>query len=196
MMTVDGQQIFQLSMKFQVYGFPAFWSVAPNSNGSPHNMFMYQPRSYETLKRWVLETLKDVPVKAGSKVPKEILDIKIQDLKNRVNDILSNHEIRQSDTALEAFGDTLKRVSESAIRQSSSLDEKIKQYEELHDQKKSDPLPTQQPPSRWSLDSILTRPSTGYFMLGLIFGASTSLILVIYMNSGKIDSQKKTKKKD
>ncbi len=53
------------------------------------------------------------------------MEYQIEALKNRVNEVLNNHEIRNSETAYEAFGDTLKSISETALKQSNRIDEMI-----------------------------------------------------------------------
>ena len=63
----------------------------------------------------MLGVIKDVPTKPGQKVPEEIIQFQIEGLKSRIDDVLGNNEIRNSDTVFDAFGDTLKTISEKAI---------------------------------------------------------------------------------
>lgn len=67
--SIDGPHTRDLTNQFGVSSYPTFSSVLPNKNGSPNNNFRYQPRGYDSLKRWMLETLGDTPLREGAKLP-------------------------------------------------------------------------------------------------------------------------------
>lgn len=68
---VNGDEIYEVSRKYQVMSFPTFVYVQPNSRGLKANQFQDE-RTYESMKAWMISMLKDVPQKnpaaAGAKV--------------------------------------------------------------------------------------------------------------------------------
>ena len=45
-------------------------------------------------------------------------------------------------------------------------------------------------------ESLLTSRTTSFFLIGLISGSFTSLVVVIYMNSGTFENKKSKRKKE
>ena len=66
---IDGPHVRDISQRFGVNAYPAFFSVQPNTMGSPHKEFQYHPRNYENLKKWMLEEMGDIPMRPGQKLP-------------------------------------------------------------------------------------------------------------------------------
>ena len=60
---IDGHKNRKLSDLYKVKSFPAFTAAAPNTEGKPFGYFTYQPRSYDTLKKWMLEVMGNTPMR-------------------------------------------------------------------------------------------------------------------------------------
>lgn len=60
---VDGQLVREMSKRYQVKGYPSFIAIGPNTNGKLLNVFSYSPRNYDTLKKWMIETMGNTPLR-------------------------------------------------------------------------------------------------------------------------------------
>jgi thiol-disulfide isomerase/thioredoxin len=56
---VDGQRASDIANYFRINSYPQFLSVAPNTNGKGESMYNYAPRNYNTLKKWMVEQMKE-----------------------------------------------------------------------------------------------------------------------------------------
>ena len=63
---IDGQKNRKLADQFKVKSYPSFAAAAPNTGGKPFSFFSYQPRSYDTLKKWMLEVMGTTPMRQSS----------------------------------------------------------------------------------------------------------------------------------
>ena len=66
---VDGQIVSDMSRKYNVPSYPSFIHISPDTNGKLQSVYKYAPRNYETLKKWMLESMGNTPTLAGVKIP-------------------------------------------------------------------------------------------------------------------------------
>ena len=94
--------------------FPTFLMIAPNSSAEMKSLFRKPHRNYETLKDWLLENLGDslTLVTTDPKVLDELDSKSLTKLWDEMQLIMSDKQIRDSDTQDVAFIDVMRSVSE------------------------------------------------------------------------------------
>jgi thiol-disulfide isomerase/thioredoxin len=61
---VEGPKNRKLVELFGVKSYPTFAAVAPRTGGVPASIFHYTPRNYDTLRKWMIEVIGEMPQQA------------------------------------------------------------------------------------------------------------------------------------
>lgn len=56
-LSINGSNQRVMTIYFRTYSYPQFAAILPNTNGDPSLIFNESPRTYETMKKWMLEIM-------------------------------------------------------------------------------------------------------------------------------------------
>eukprot|EP00347_Sterkiella_histriomuscorum_P006584 403352215 len=199
--SIDGPYNRDIAYLFGAQSYPTFHSSLPTGNGQPHKKFMYQPRDYDTLKRWVLEILGDTPLRPGVKLPSHDQEVVLNQLRTNIDSIINDPHIAQSETVLQAFGDLMKNIGEQSIKESVKLNDIIEYYQNVMSSNNDTKINLVQQKSqeenntKQNQGGLLQSEGFMQFMIGAVIGSLTSFILVIYLNMSSAKSLSENEKK-
>ena len=95
---VDGDEVFQIPMFYQVGEYPFFISIKPNTGTNMASRFRYNPRNYNTMKKWILEVLGDTPRLTIQKQPGINDEQQLKKFYDDVHSVMSDPFVKISDT--------------------------------------------------------------------------------------------------
>ena len=95
---VDGDEVFQIPMFYQVGEYPFFISIKPNTGTNMASRFRYNPRNYNTMKKWILEVLGDTPRLIIQKQPGINDEQQLKKFYDDVHSVMSDPFVKISDT--------------------------------------------------------------------------------------------------
>ena len=182
---IDGQIVYELSQRYSVMSFPTFLVIAPNSGAEIKSQFRHPQRNYETLKDWLIEIIGDslTLVTTDPKILEELDSKSLTKLWDEMQLVMSDKQIRESDTQDVAFIDVMRSVSEQTIKENRKLEGLVRQIELL---KKAGEMPEEEEEQEWGKTTI--------FMMGLIAGGVASIAMVIYVNVNAQPNNSKNQK--
>ncbi|CDW79110.1 protein disulfide [Stylonychia lemnae] len=188
---VDGNKIKKLQELYKVPSYPYFVAVVPGTNGKTYSAFKYQPRNYDTLKKWMLEVMATTPMKdqtPSSVVAEESTykQVTVPQMQQQMPQATAQAQ-KQVHTSM--ISNAIKDIGSQQNTQNKKMEELIQLLESAL---KDDPsMGGQQQPEQQKTEQagVQLSPAT-YILLGLIGGTLASVTLIAYVSRQNVKQRK------